>query len=151
MNFRSLILLLLLAVSIMVCAQTPSVAPPPNLDVYANFVGDWVGTVQQLDHGVIGTTPVELRVTESRKKDSMRFDYKFGRKVENHFVDISRVITLNPETSKVTSLYKGGNDKYLFLSTRDKFGWKDIHANGRVYIRPQNRECSRSRYETSFD
>jgi hypothetical protein len=109
MNLRTL--LLLLFVSMATHAQTPSVPPSPNLDVYANFVGDWVGTVQELDHGVIVTTPVELRVTESRKKDSMRFDYKFGRKSENHYMDISRVITLNPETSKVTSLYTGGDGK----------------------------------------
>jgi hypothetical protein len=109
MNFRTLILLLLLPVSIMVCAQTPSVVPPPNLDVYANFIGDWVGTVQQLDHGVMVATPVELRVTESPKKDSMRFEYTFGRKVENHFEDTSRIVTLNPGTSRVISQYKGAN------------------------------------------
>ena len=109
MNLRTLTLLLLLPVSMATHAQTPSVAPPPNLDVYANFLGDWVGTVLQLDHGVVVTAPVELRVTESRNKDSMRFDYKFGRKRENHFVDISRVITLNPKTSKVISQYKGAS------------------------------------------
>lgn len=83
--------------------------PPLNLDVYANFVGDWVGTVLQLDHGVIVTTPVELRVTESPKKDSMRFEYTFGKKVESHFEDTSRIVTLNPGTSRVTSQYKGAN------------------------------------------
>src|ERR1700722_19615037 len=107
MNFRTLILLLLLPISMTVCAQTPSVVPTTALDVYANFVGDWVGTVLQLDHGVIVTTPVELKVTESGKKDSMRFEYTFGRKVENHFEDTSRIVTLNPGTSEVTSQYKG--------------------------------------------
>jgi hypothetical protein len=109
MNFRTLSLFFLLPVSMATHAQAPSVVPPTALDVYANFVGDWVGTVQQLDHGVVVTTPVDLRVTESPKKDSMRFDYTFGRKVENHFENTSRVITLNPKTSKVASQYKGSN------------------------------------------
>jgi hypothetical protein len=111
MNFRKLILFLLFSGSMRACPQTPSVNPSPNIDVYANFVGDWVGTVTHLNHGVMETTSVKLRVTESDKKDSMRFEYKYGKTGDNHFVDLSRIMTLDPKTSKVTSLYKGGNDK----------------------------------------
>ena len=80
MKVRQLIIFLFFSASMSACPQTPSVTPPPNLDVYANFVGNWVGTVMQLDHGVMVATSVELRVTESQKKDSMRFDYKFEKK-----------------------------------------------------------------------
>jgi hypothetical protein len=111
MNFRKLILFLLFSGSMRACPQTPSVNPSPSIDVYANFVGDWVGTVMQLNHGVMESTSVELRVTESDKKDSMRFEYTFEKKADDHFLDISRVITINPRTSQVTSQYKGARKK----------------------------------------
>jgi hypothetical protein len=160
MKFCTLTLLLLAPVSITICAQTPSYAPTTAPDVYANFIGDWVGTVQQLDHGVIGATPVELWVTESRNKDSMRFDYKFGRKVENHFVDISRVITLNPETSKVTSQYKGDHKEVNEATGLVKFsetGYgvfafsRTIHANpGGVGSHPSFYRCTFSLTPNTF-
>lgn len=109
MNFCCLILFLVFSSNMGVRSQTPAVTQSSNLDVYANFEGEWAGTVTQLDHGLMVTTSVELRVTESPKKDFMRFDYAFEKKPGNHFQDVSRTITLDPKTSKVTSQYKGAN------------------------------------------
>ncbi|WP_353067052.1 hypothetical protein RBB77_10065 [Tunturibacter psychrotolerans] len=109
MNVRQVIVFLLCSIGMRALSQTPSVIPSPKLDVYANFVGDWVGTVKKSDHGVMVTTSVELSVAESPKKNSMRFDYTYEKKDENHYRDISRIMTLDPKTSKVTSQYKGDN------------------------------------------
>jgi hypothetical protein len=124
MNFRTLILLLLLPVSMTVCAQTPSVVPTTALDVYANFVGDWVGTVQNLHNGAVTTEAVELRVTETPKQDAMHFEYTHSDCTEMNFGRFSRFITLNPTSSEVTSQYgtnwqkmNKGRDKGLFNAT----------------------------------
>jgi len=61
--------------------NSPEVVP----DLTENFVGDWVGTNQHLDNGAIVTEPVELKVTETRIKNYIRFDYTFGKKNRKGF------------------------------------------------------------------
>src|SRR6185437_10613621 len=81
-------------------SQARTAAPP---DIYANFVGVWVGTDHYLKDGAEVTKPLRLTIEETKKKDAMRFMYEYGTKGQKDYSQPRRRITLNPSRAEMTS------------------------------------------------
>ncbi len=72
------------------------------VDIYANFVGTWVGTSRVLQHGVEVTQPLRVEVTEDAKKQHLRFFYAYGWDAREGFEYVTRVVTLDPSKGQMT-------------------------------------------------
>jgi hypothetical protein len=68
----------------------------PPVDIYAGFVGTWIGTADYPYYGVRIKQDVELECSETKKKDALKCQYSFGHKGEKHFHRAMHTITLDP-------------------------------------------------------
>lgn len=121
MNLRKLVILLLSLLCLPACAQIQTNVVTTVSDLTANFVGDWVGTDQYLKNGVSITHPVVLKVTKTKKKNSIRLDYVYGKKGEKSFDQASRSLTFGPKASEVTLQWKGSSKEIYQATGVDKF------------------------------
>jgi hypothetical protein len=121
MNLRKLAPLLLALLCLPMRAQSARNTPANLVDVTANFVGDWVGTAQNLEHGALTTSPVALRITETKKKNSIRLDYTYGKKGEKGFDQSSRTFSFGPKLSEVTSQWQHDSKEIYQATGLEKF------------------------------
>ena len=85
--------------------QVPVSAPAAvaaKVDIYANFVGTWIGTSHVVGDGAERTTPVKVEVTEDAKKTHLRFFYTFSAEGQTSFEHVTRVATLDPVKGEMT-------------------------------------------------
>ncbi len=82
-----------------VSARTGVGAP---VDIYANFVGTWIGTSRVVGDGAERTIPVKVEVTEDANKTHLRFFYTFSEQGEAGFEHVTRVATLDPVRGEMT-------------------------------------------------
>ena len=73
-------------------------------DIYANFVGTWIGTSRVLRDNSETTTPVKIEVTEDAYKKHLRFFFTFSESGRIGFDHVTRVATLNPTKNEMTWL-----------------------------------------------
>jgi len=99
-------------------AQQTSNAQP---DIYANFVGVWVGTDTYLENGREVTEPERVIVVESKKKDSMNWKYEDGTKGRKGYDRYSRQITLSPADSEITLVWENSVSEKLKAADLDTF------------------------------
>ena len=71
-------------------------------DIYANFVGTWVGNTRVLRGGDEQTTPIKIEVTEDANKTHLRFFFTFKEQGIEGFVHIARVATFDPVKGEMT-------------------------------------------------
>lgn len=99
----------LLAVGGVLQGQTPQV------DIYSSMVGDWVGFVDTAQNAVVKHLPIEIVITESKDRDSVRMDYTYSKPGEQDFETNSRLMKLHPSRSETilrdVGLF-GSNTKY---------------------------------------
>lgn len=87
------------------CGQS---APSGQPDIYANFVGVWVGTDHyRNDKDQDVTEDLRIEITESKKKDALECLYTYGHKGQKGFERKHRRITLDPTSAKMTSKFDG--------------------------------------------
>jgi hypothetical protein len=96
--------LILLSCEMSLHCQTSS----PPVDIYAGFVGTWIGTVDYPDNGVHIKQDVVLECSETKKKDSLKCQYTYGHKGEKQFRRSMRTITLDPIKGIYTNVWAGG-------------------------------------------
>jgi hypothetical protein len=80
----------------------------PPVDIYAGFVGTWIGTVDYPDNDVRIKQGVVLECWETKKNDALKCQYTFGHKGEKKFLRVMRTITLDPIKGIYTSVWGGG-------------------------------------------
>jgi hypothetical protein len=80
----------------------------PPVDIYAGFVGTWIGTGDYPYNGVRIKQDIKLECSETKKKDALKCQYTFGHKGETHFQRVMRTITLDPIKGIYTSVWGGG-------------------------------------------
>ena len=96
--------LIILSCEMSLQCQTSS----PPVDIYAGFVGTWIGTVDYLDNGVHIKQGVVLECSETKKKDALKCQYTYGHKGEKQFRRSMRTITLDPIKGIFTNVWAGG-------------------------------------------
>lgn len=102
--YKPVLLAILLIFDHPVHAQPPA-APP--IDVYANFLGTWVGTNQHMEKGTAVETAVKLEITETKKNNAMRIDYTYGKQGEHDFGRETRFVTIASDKNIVMLQWKG--------------------------------------------
>jgi hypothetical protein len=103
-----LVALALLIVVPVGLGQTPVVdSTKASVDIYANFVGSWVGTSRYAKNGVEAREHIKLEITEETKKRRLRLEYTYGEKGEQGYERQTRFITLNPLKEEMTSIFTG--------------------------------------------
>ena len=100
---RALTLIILSCEMTLYC-QTSS----PPIDIYAGFVGTWIGTGDYPYNGVRIKQDVELECSETKKKDALECQHTFGHKGEKHFRRVMHTITLDPIKAIYTTVWGGG-------------------------------------------
>lgn len=80
---------------------SPAVVSAPA-DIYANFVGTWVGTTRVLHEGADETVPVRVEVTEDANRRHLRFFFTFSSQGQKGFEHVTRVATLDPVKGEMT-------------------------------------------------
>ena len=93
----------------------------PSVDIYANFVGTWIGTNHFLKDGVDTRELVRVEITETKKHDAIICNYSYGKKGEKGFNHRSHRITLNPLKSEMTSRWDNEDTERLKTSGLDGF------------------------------
>jgi hypothetical protein len=96
--------LIILSCEISLPCQTSS-AP---VDIYAGFVGTWIGTADYPYNDVRVKQGVVLECSETKKKDALKCQYTFGHKGEKNFHRAMHTITLDPIKGIYTSVWGGG-------------------------------------------
>jgi hypothetical protein len=97
--------LIILSCEMSLHCQTPS----PPVDIYAGFVGTWIGTGDYpIKDGVRIKQDVELECSETTKKDALKCQYAFGHKGDKNFRRAIHTITLDPIKGIYTSVWGGG-------------------------------------------
>jgi len=104
-------------------SQARTAAPP---DIYANFVGVWVGTDHYLKDGAEVTKPLRLTIEETKKKDAMRFMYEYGTKGQKDYSQPRRRITLNPSRAEMTSEWDDSAKDHWKALGLDLFAQKNL-------------------------
>jgi hypothetical protein len=90
------------ALAVYPTAQCQQTAGAPA-DIYANFVGVWVGTDKNTENGKESIKTLRLIIEETKKKDGLKLKYEYGTKGKDDYDLSTRRITLRPATSEVTS------------------------------------------------
>jgi hypothetical protein len=96
--------LIILSCEMSLHCQTTS----PPVDIYAGFVGTWIGSADYPYYGVRIKQEVEVHCSETKKKDALRCQYTYGHKGEKHFHQDMHTITLDPIKGTYTSVWGGG-------------------------------------------
>jgi hypothetical protein len=117
---RALGLVLLVALCCRVAAfgQAPATL---STDIYANFVGTWVGTDRYLKDGAMITVLLRLEISETKKKDGLQCVYTYGEKGQKGFERSQRRITLNPSDGEMTSQWKRHSTEHYKAKDLDEF------------------------------
>lgn len=85
--------------------QGPAVAPPlvkAKIDIYAHFVGTWVGTTRVLRQGAEVPVPVRVEVTEGPNREHLRFFFVYKEPGQTEPQYVTRVATLDPAKGEMT-------------------------------------------------
>jgi len=97
--------LIILSCEMSLHCQTSS----PPVDIYAGFVGTWIGTGEYPNKdGVRTKQDVELECSETKKKDALKCQYTFGHKSDKNFHRAMHTIILDPIKKTYTSEWGGG-------------------------------------------
>jgi hypothetical protein len=75
---------------------------PVAVDIYANFVGTWVGTSRVLREGAELSQPLRIEITETANKQGLRFFFTYGGDGQDGFEHATRVATLDPAKGEMT-------------------------------------------------
>jgi hypothetical protein len=75
------------------------------IDIYANFVGTWVGTHRFWEDGAERTEPAKIEITEEKEKQRLRLLYVFGQLWARDLNDAVLFITLDPSKGEMTSYF----------------------------------------------
>jgi hypothetical protein len=100
--------LVVLTVGSVGLAQAPAsgaVATP--VDIYAKFVGTWVGSSRFWRDGAEQTEHLKIEITEEKPKHRLRLVYTYGQPGEKGFDHRTRFITLDPAKGEMTSYFVG--------------------------------------------
>ena len=102
LKFRIFVLTAVLCAGCRLHGQSP--APPPT-DIYANFVGNWVGTVNvgNGDHGGYTIEKLRIKITETKKNSRMRIvnTYDYGGWTSTQFT------ILDPTKEEMIAFFLG--------------------------------------------
>lgn len=82
-------------------AASPA-SSPVAVDIYANFVGTWVGTSQVIREGAELSQPLKIEVTETANKRGLRFFFTYGEDGQDGYEHATRVATLDPVKGEMT-------------------------------------------------
>jgi hypothetical protein len=82
-------------------ASTPVAVSAPA-DIYANFVGTWVGTTRVLREGAELTQPLRVEVTEDANRTHLRFFFSYSQQGEDGFEHVTRVATFDTAKNEMT-------------------------------------------------
>jgi hypothetical protein len=93
----------------------------PKADIYANFLGTWVGSDHYLKNNVPVDISLELTITETKKKDAIRCDYTYSKKGQKDYDRTTRFLTLLPATSEMILQWKGEDKDHYKASGLDEF------------------------------
>jgi hypothetical protein len=96
--------LIILSYEMSLHCQTSS----PPVDIYAGFVGTWIGSADYPYYGVRIKQEVEVHCSETKKKDALKCQYTYGHKGEKQFHRVMHTITLDPIKGIYTSVWGGG-------------------------------------------
>ena len=124
-------------------AQTAASAKP---DIYANFVGVWVGTDKYLKDGKEITRAV--RVTIQETKNGMKWDYVYGtgdQKDDRY----TRLVTFHPSKSEIIFRYddaEAEHFKAVDLDALEKNGYGVFYATNAY-----GEEGKKTTYLVKFD
>jgi hypothetical protein len=81
---------------------------PSQPDIYAGFVGTWVGTSSHFKDRVETTTQsVRLVITENKKKTALKLSYTLGEKGQKNFRHWSHGLVLIPTVKEMIYTYDG--------------------------------------------
>ena len=97
---------------------TPASVP---VDVYAHFVGTWVGTNEDQFHNAVRSMSVQIKITESKKKDSLKFAYTWGEKEQAGFSHGLKVLILKPSANQVDFHWSDDGPEIYRLAGLDEF------------------------------
>jgi hypothetical protein len=112
------LLSLILPISATGLSQTTSIQ---KADIYTNFLGTWVGTGSFIqDHGRV-TVPLQITITETKKKDAIRCDYIWSKKGEKYYLLHTKFLTLLPAKSEIVQQYKDAGKLYYQAKGLDEF------------------------------
>lgn len=87
--------------------QTPESTPvaiAAPADIYANFVGTWVGTTRVLRDGAELSQPLRVEITEDANRTHLRFFFTYSEPGEEGFEHVTRVAKFDREKNEMTWL-----------------------------------------------
>ena len=99
-------------------SQTPATTKP---DIYANFIGVWVGTGTYMKDHVRTTTPLEVTITETKEKHAILLDYVRSKKGEKDYARSTKILTLLPASSEMLMYWKGEDQDHYTVPGLDEF------------------------------
>jgi hypothetical protein len=116
---------------------------PTQPDIYANFVGVWIGIDHYLKDGKETTEPLRLTIQETKKKDAMKWEYVYGTGDQKDDRP-TRHVTFHPAKAEIIlqwgrdeadhykavdleSLAKNGYGAFYAISTNQEDGKKVTH------------------------
>ena len=108
-------------------AQTPPTTQP---DIYANFVGVWVGVDHHSKDGKDATELLRLTITETKKKDGMKWDYLYntGEKKEDRY---TKHMIFHPAKAEIVMQWDEGDKEHfkaVDLDVLAKNGYRVFYA-----------------------
>jgi hypothetical protein len=112
-------------------AKSKNTIDPALQNTYDHFVGTWIGTDKFYKYGTVQSISIKLIVTESKKRNSLRFDYYHDKEdmklydnpnAPNHTV---RFVTLDPQDERVTFRWEGLSSEHY-----NSIGLKTMVATG---------------------
>ena len=109
---------LILPISTTGLSQTTVIEKP---DIYANFLGTWVGTGSYMEHGVRVTVPLQITITETKKKDAIRCDYIWSKKGQRDYALRTKFLTLLPAHSEILQQWEGEDELRYNATGLDEF------------------------------
>jgi hypothetical protein len=107
--------------------QQPATAQP---DIYANFVGVWVGTGKYVKDGKETIEALRITIQETKKKDGLRWDYRYGTG-EKEDDRPTRHVTFRPAKAEIVLQWdndEGEHYKAVDLDVFAKNGYGAFYA-----------------------
>jgi hypothetical protein len=108
-------------------AHGQSISTPPT-DIYADFVGTWVGVHYFVQDNAVASMKVKIEVTESKKKDHLHFAYTWGEKGRKGFERGSKWLTLKPSRNELD--FHWDDDDYYSPETYKVTGLDEFAKTG---------------------
>jgi hypothetical protein len=109
---------LIFPISTIGLSQTTVIEKP---DIYANFLGVLVGTGSYMKDDVRVTVPLQITITETKKKDAIRCDYIWSTKGHRDYALRTKVLTLLPATSEILQQWEGEDERRYNAKGLDEF------------------------------